>query len=104
MKWRNEMPTETYQIAHIKEQNQDIIIVPMDPSIDYKTQQQKDTIQQTIQICATNAGLAGIVCLVWENKNRFNFMAPPQWHSYFRGLTMLSVTSKLNKTLTCQQV
>ncbi len=96
------MPTETYQIAHIKEQNQDLIIVPISPSIDYKTQQQKDKIQQTIQTCALSAGLFGTVCLVWKSRNRFNFIAPPQWHSYFKGLNMPYVRSKLNKTLTCQ--
>ena len=96
------MPTETYQIAHINKQNQDIIIVPVSPSIGTKSQQQQDTILQTIQSCAFDAGLAGVVCLVWESMNRFNFIAPPQWHPYFKSIDMAYVRSILNKTLTCR--
>src|SRR3989337_1679477 len=96
------MATETYQIAHIKEQNQDIIIVLISPSIENKPKQQQDAILQTIQLCASSAGLAGTVCLVWESKNRFNFIAPAQWHPYFKSTNMLYVRTILNKTLTCQ--
>jgi hypothetical protein len=96
-----EMSTQTYEIAHLKEQGQDMIIVPVDSSIGCKSQQQQNQIKDSLQIFAANAGLAGTVCLVWTSGNRFNFLAPRPWHGFFKSIDMRVVAANINKKLTC---
>ena len=95
------MSTQTYEVAHLREQGQDIIIVPVNSSVGAKNQQQQNEIKRSIQIYASNAGLAGTVCLVWSSGNKFNFLAPSQWHGFFRSIDMRFVTVNINKRLTC---
>jgi hypothetical protein len=46
-------------IAHIREQGQNIIIVPLDRSFEYKTCDEQTGITRTLQYTASSAGLAG---------------------------------------------
>jgi hypothetical protein len=98
------MSNNIYRIAHLREQGQDMIIIPMASSINFKTETEQNDIKNSLQCFARDAGLAGTVCLVWNSGNRFNFMAPKAWHSFFRGLNMNVVSANINKTLTCQNV
>lgn len=90
-----------YQVAHIREQGQDMIIVPMDPSINSKTLQQQNDVKSYIQASASSAGLSGTVCLIWSAGNKFSFLAPTQWHAFFRSINMNFVSANINKRLTC---
>lgn len=76
------MPSQTYKIAHIRKQRQNIIIMPMAKSFQFASQQDKDDTQRAIQACASQAGLAGTVCLVWEAGRNFCFKAPKPWHAF----------------------
>lgn len=95
------MSTKTFEVAHLREQGQDIIIVPVDSSVGSKNQQQQNEIKSSLQMHAANAGLAGTVCLVWNFGNRFVFLAPSQWHGFFRSIDMNFVAINVNKKLTC---
>ncbi|WP_321346442.1 hypothetical protein [Halopseudomonas oceani] len=90
-----------YKIAHIREQGQDMIIVPLDSSFNLKSQHDQNEVMDALQAAATSAGLAGHVVLIWKNSNTVRFMAPPQWHPFFKspGIYQL-VMSNLNKELT----
>ena len=78
-----------------------MIIVPVDSSVGCKSQQQQNEIKSSLQMFAGKAGLAGTVCLVWNSGNRFNFLAPTQWHGFFRSIDMRVVAENINKKLTC---
>lgn len=91
----------TYKIAHLREQGQDMIIVPLDDSFEHKTSQQQQQIIASLQACARSAGLAGTVVPVWRIGSRHNFIAPQQWHHFFRSLSWSTIIAHLNKTLTC---
>jgi virulence-associated protein VagC len=54
----------TYKIAHIHEQGQDLIIVPLDQRFDHTNDEQKAEFAAHLQRCATSAGLKGHVVLV----------------------------------------
>lgn len=90
-----------YKIAHVKEQGQQMIIIPLDSSFHHKTSDQQSSIRNTLQSCASSAGLAGTVVLVWQNSGRMHFIAPQPWHPFFRTLSWNAVISNLNKELTC---
>ena len=48
-----------FDVAHLREQGQDMIIFPMDSSIDYKSDRSKQEIMYALQLCASSARLAG---------------------------------------------
>lgn len=97
------MTTQTYRIAHIREQGQDMVIVPLDGARFHGlTPQRKGQVKAALQRCSRSAGLAGEVCLVWTHARRFNFIAPRPWHPFFRRLSMAAVQRIINKKLTCQ--
>jgi len=98
------MGTQTYEVAHLREQGQDMIIVPVTSSVGSKNNQQQNEIKNSLQLFAADAGLAGIVCLVWSSGNRFSFLAPSQLHVFFRSIDMRFVAANINKRLTCKKI
>lgn len=94
--------SETFEIAHIREQGIDLIIVPLKPEYERKRESEKQAIIATLQACAHSAGLAGTVVPVWERLDgRMAFIAPQRWHPFFSSLSMLTVATMINKKLTC---
>mgnify|MGYP001550179294 CR=1 FL=1 len=91
---------KTYKIAHINRQGQDIIIVPLE-SIDSLNHMERCVIGDALQFFATDAGLKGNVCLVWQTGDIFKYLAPSLWYSFFGSIDMDFVKANLNRTLTC---
>src|SRR5690606_7449640 len=91
-----------YKIAHVREQGQQMIIIPLDPDFDRQTPQNQQETVASLQVCASSANLAGTVVVVWQAGNRMKFIAPEQWHPFFRTLPWRNVIANLNKTLTCR--
>lgn len=91
-----------FQIAHIREQGQDIIIVPLDRSYGYKSNQEQLQIKNAIQLSASAAGLAGTVVPVWDGgAGRMAFIAPTPWHRFFQGLSLPVIGRMINRELVC---
>lgn len=90
-----------YEIAHIRQQGQDMIIVPLDPAFGTKPPSIQQSITEQLQICAQSAGLAGIVVPVWRYGNGFKFIAPTPWKAFFQSLHWNDIVRNVNKTLTC---
>jgi hypothetical protein len=93
-----------FQIAHIHEQGQDIIIVPLADSFHHKTQAEKLTAVNELQMRASNASpvaLAGTVVVAWDDPSgRTYFLgAPREWQPFFSNLSMAAVLAMRNKTL-----
>ncbi|MEA5549527.1 hypothetical protein VB713_00780 [Anabaena cylindrica UHCC 0172] len=73
-----------FKVAHLREQGQDMIIVPLEQSYRYKTSAEQNEILKSLQVCARSAGLAGTVVTVWDaGDGRMGFLAPSQWRSFF---------------------
>jgi hypothetical protein len=96
------MNRETYEIAHINEQGQNMIIIPISPSIHTKTQAQKNALLNSLQYFARDAGLAGSVCLVWQVNRRLYSLGPHQWSRFLTSIDMNFVSRNINKKLTCR--
>ena len=68
-----------FDIAHLREQGVDLIIIPLDRSFEYKTSREQIAIRMSLQICAHSAGLAGTIVPVWDGGfGRLHFLAPPR--------------------------
>ena len=92
----------SFEVAHIREQGVDLIIIPLQSSFGYKSPTEQREIRATLQLCARSAGLAGTVVPVWDaGGGRMGFLAPQNWHSFFSSLDLLTVASSINRTLTC---
>ena len=88
-----------FRIAHLREQGQNMVIVPLDSSFGHKTREDQDTMITELQLRARAAGLAGTVVPVWESGGRMSFIAPQPWHPFFRSLSITGVLRNINKEL-----
>ena len=90
----------TFEVAHIKEQGVDLIIIPLDDNFRFKTPQQQHGVVSELQARATSAGLAGTVVPVWDSGGgRLAFLAPRPWHPFFRSLNWSTVAASINRKL-----
>jgi hypothetical protein len=89
-----------FEIAHLREQGQDMIIVPIESSFGSKISSDQQAAIAELQIRARAAGLAGTVVPVWDSGGgRMAFIAPRQWHSFFQSLSLPVVAASINKAL-----
>jgi hypothetical protein len=92
----------TCQVAHIKHQGVDLIIIPMDSSYHNKSNREQNEIRDALQVCASAAGLAGRVVPVWDaGFGRMGFLAPSAWSGFFQSIDLTFVASNINRRLTC---
>jgi hypothetical protein len=89
-----------FKVAHIREQGQDMIIVPLDSSFEGKSSRDQHETISTLQVHARAAGLAGTVVPVWDSGGgRMKFIAPQPWHSFFQSTNLRFVLANINKDL-----
>ncbi len=91
----------SYDVAHIQEQSQDIIMVVVSSSFGNMTQTEQNEQQTLLQLCASDAGLVGVLVPVWNSGSTFGFHAPRRWQSFFRSIDWDFVCQNINRKLTC---
>jgi hypothetical protein len=92
----------SFDVAHIREQGVDLIVVPLDRSFGYKSAADQNQISAELQACAASAGLAGTVVPVWEDgSGRMMFLAPHSFHPFFQSINWEFVAANINRNLTC---
>jgi hypothetical protein len=84
-----------YDVAHTREQGQDMIVVPMGADFGRLPDGQQQSIMAELQVWAGSAGLRGRVAIVWPG----GFRAPRPWHPFFRTLPIQAVLAGINKRL-----
>lgn len=90
----------TFDVAHIREQQQDMIIVPLDYNFELKMQHEQQAAARELQLRATAAGLAGRVVVIWDaGDGKIKFIAPQPWHPFFRNVSLAFVARNINKKL-----
>lgn len=88
------------QIAHVREQGQDMIIVPLDRSFANKTTQQQQGAIAELQTRSISAGLKGRVVPVWDaGGGRMGFIAPQNWHPFFKSVDLHHIMASVNREL-----
>jgi hypothetical protein len=90
---------ERFQVAHIREQGQDLVIVVVNTSVHHKSDSEKAEILATLQRASISAGLAGTAVLAWESNGILNVYCNFAFHAFFRSITYEAVLASINKTL-----
>src|SRR5271167_2173269 len=85
-RWRSKMPR--FKVAHLREQGQDMIIIPLEASFGSRPQDEQNSVIDDLQLHSSDAGLKGTVVPVWESGGRLHFIAPRPWHPFFASLSM----------------
>lgn len=89
-----------FDVAHIREQGVDLIIIPLDKSFRFKSQGDQSNTVNELQMRASNAGLAGTVVPVWDNGGgRMAFIAPQNYHPFFKSINLQFVAANINREL-----
>lgn len=91
----------TFKVAHINQQGQNMVIVPLEPSFGAKSSDEQSDLIEQLQLCASSAGLAGTVVPVWRSGQGFRFIAPTPWRAFFQSLSWNQIVRSVNKQLTC---
>ena len=93
----------TFQVAHLRHDGRDLIIVPVDRSFGKRSPTEQARIQEAFQRSAAAAELAGVVVPVWEDSTgRMAFRAPPPWHEFLKSIDMVYVATALNRSLSLE--
>jgi len=89
-----------FKVAHVREQNVDLIIIPLDSTFGNKTSRDQNETIGELQIRSRAAGLAGTVVPVWDSGGgRMAFIAPQQWHPFFSSITFQWIAANINREL-----
>jgi hypothetical protein len=90
----------TLRIAHVLEQGQNLIIIPLESSFGTNPVPRQQEITAELQMRANAAGLIGTVVPVWDGgQGRMAFLAPIAWHAFFRSINLQWVGVNLNREL-----
>ena len=97
----NAMPT--FQVAYLRRDGQDVVIVPVDRSFGKRSPAEQARIQEAFQRSAAAAAIPGVVVPVWEDiSGRMAFRAPAAWQEFFKSIDMVYVATALNRSLSLE--
>lgn len=90
----------SFDIAHVREQGIDLIIVPLRRDFGLQPEDEQEAAMIELQARAESAGLAGTVVPVWDNGGgRMAFRAPSNYHPFFKSISLGWVRARLNRKL-----
>src|SRR5437764_13331870 len=90
----------TFQVAHLRREGQDVIIVPVDRSFGKRSPAEQSRIQIAFQRSAAVAAIIGVVVPVWEDTwGKTAFCARPSWHDVIKSIDMGYVDTALHRNL-----
>jgi hypothetical protein len=91
-----------YEVAHIRVQGVDLVIVPLKSEYGRKSASEQDSIRRSLQAYSRAAGLRGTVVPVWESPSGgMRFLAPRSYHPFFQSINLSYVAMNINKVLRC---
>lgn len=91
---------QSFDVAHVREQNVDLIIVFVDQRVGRMTDQERAEISARLALCSRSAGLAGFVVLVWPG----GFYADRRFHPFFESAPYELLAMSVNQKLTCENL
>jgi hypothetical protein len=86
-----------YDLAHIHQQGVDLIIIPLNSSFGSRSQTEQQEVVGELQLHANAAGLKGTVVPVWDSLGRMAFIAPQDWHPFFKSINLQFVRANINR-------
>jgi hypothetical protein len=88
------------KVAQLHEQDQDMLIVIMDPAFATATPTQQEATIGQLQEKAFASGLKRTIAMVWDFGGKMDYLAPQPWHDFFSNITLKDVRSWLNAEIT----
>lgn len=90
-----------FDVAHIRQQGQDIIIIPLDRAFGNRSDREQSEIYYALEMAVRTAGLRGRVVAVWNvGSGRMAFRAPQEWSRFCQSLSWPFVARNINRTVT----
>jgi hypothetical protein len=94
------MPS-TFEVAYVKQQTTNLIIVLVTPFFRNLSYEQQCTLSGEVLASAKASGMRGQVAFVWmEGEGNMNYWAPKQFEAFFGKLKPLVLVKSLNRKLT----
>ena len=93
-----------FKIAHVKENGVNLISVPLARRFGDLTEGEKNCILTELQDRAVALQLNGRVVPVWDDGGNMRFIAPREWHGFFRSLRLATVRANLNRELDLDEI
>lgn len=84
------------KVAQLQEQDQDMVIVIMDPAFARASPTQQEATISQLQTRSHACGLKGTIAMVWDAGGKLDYLVPQPWHEFFRSLTLDDVRSRIN--------
>ena len=89
-----------FPFAHIREQGQDMIIVPVDAAFANKSSKSQQEFVAGFENAVNGAGLAGHAVAIWNTGRHIGFVAPTKWHAFFKSPGIWErVNASINKEI-----
>jgi len=88
-----------FEVAHVREQGVDLIIIPLQSSFGSKSTSDQNQIAAELQLRSRSAGLRGTVVPVWDSGGGMRFLAPQGFHPFFRSISIDFVARNINRKL-----
>lgn len=85
-----------FHVACIREQEQDMLVVPLKSSFGWLPKDEQQKIVDLLQDAATAAKLVGRVAAIWPEGNGHRFLAPSGWHAFLETLSWDAVIASLD--------
>lgn len=89
----------TFKVAHVREQNQNMLLFPLDDSFAQKSNEARISALNELELRAHRAGLAGRAAAFWTSNGQTYSIGPKAWTSFLRSLSMGAVLASVNKEL-----
>ena len=84
------------RVAQLQEQDQDMVIVIMDPAFARASPTQQEATIDQLQTRSDACGLKGTIAMVWDADGKLDYLVPQPWHDFFHSLTLDDVRSRIN--------
>jgi hypothetical protein len=91
----------TFDIAHFREQGEDLVIIVMPRGIDDFPTSDKELLFNEFKKCAKEARLSGSIAMVWNKPGTMGIYGPTRWMPFLKSINMKYVKDRVNKELTC---
>ena len=92
----------TFDVAHFREQNTDIIAVVLPSKVNSYPSSDKKALHTSFEKCARSARMSGNVVMVWPKSNgAMGWYGPTRWSNFMNSLNMKWIKARVNKELTC---
>lgn len=88
-----------YEVAHIREQGQNMLLFPLASAFGQRNQSDQGAILSELERRAHAAGLAGRAAAVWESGGRTHTLGPRNWSGFLRSIDLRFVRMNVNREI-----